>query len=149
MTNLKIFKIKNVKTPERFGKNAGIDFFIPSEDKETIIKPQNQVCIPSGIKVKLPKGYCMIALNKSGIAVKHGLQVGACLVDENYTGEIHINLFNTSNQSVLLKPDQKIIQFIVLKPNYVLIQLEENEKDLFKESDHLERGSGGFGSTGG
>jgi len=146
---MRIIKIKKVRTPERSGKNAGIDFFIPKQYPGVTLKPQEQVCIPSGVRVKLPKGYCMIALNKSGIAVKHGLQVGACLVDENYTGEVHINLFNTSNQSVILKPDQKIIQFIVLKPNYVRIQLEENEKDLFKESDHLERGSGGFGSTGG
>ena len=145
---MKIIKIKKVKTPERFGKNAGIDFFIPSEYKETIIKPQNQVCIPSGIKVKLPNGYCMIALNKSGISIKYGLQVGACLVDENYTGEIHINLFNISNSPVTIKPNQKILQFVILKANYVNIELFEKEEDIFVKLDYVERGSGKFGSTG-
>tara|TARA_R100001163_G_scaffold59465_1_gene48237 strand:- start:3879 stop:4319 length:441 start_codon:yes stop_codon:yes gene_type:complete len=145
---MKIIKIKEVKTPERKGKNAGIDFFIPSSFKKRYLKPNKQIIIPSGIKVKIPEGYCLIAFNKSSIAAKYNLQVGACLIDENYTGEIHINLFNVGNKSILLKPDQKIIQFVMLKPNYTDITLFQKEEDIFKKSDYIERGSKGFGSTG-
>ena len=76
------------------------------------------------------------------------LQVGACVIDENYTGEIHINLFNVGKQVVELVPNQKIIQFIMIKPKYTEIQLVSREEDIFTEKDHLERGSRGFGSTG-
>ena len=145
---MNIIKIREVKTPERKGKNAGIDFFIPTSFKKRHLIPNDQIIIPSGIKVKISEGYCLIAFNKSSIAAKYNLQVGACLIDENYTGEIHINLFNVGNKPVLLKPDQKIIQFVMLKPNYIDITLFQKEEDIFKELDYIERGSKGFGSTG-
>ena len=145
---MKIIKIRPVKTPERSGKNAGIDFFIPRDFEASFILPGDQKKIPSGIKLKIPGGHCLIAFNKSGIATKYMLQVGACLIDENYTGEIHLNLFNVGKKRIWLKPDQKIVQFVMLKPNYIDIELEEEEDKVFKESDHMERGSRGFGSTG-
>ena len=33
-STLKISKIKEVKTPERIGKNAGFDFFVPEDEYE-------------------------------------------------------------------------------------------------------------------
>ena len=145
---MKIIKTRNVKTPERKGLNAGIDFFIPDDFKACSLYPGKQIKIPSGIRLKIPEGYCLIAFNKSGIASKYMLQVGACVIDENYTGEIHINLFNVGKQVVELVPNQKIIQFIMIKPKYTEIQLVSREEDIFTEKDHLERGSRGFGSTG-
>ena len=104
--------------------------------------------IPSGVRVKIPDGYCLIGFNKSGVAAKHNLVIGACVVDENYTGEFHIHLFNIGDKISVIKPDQKIIQFVMLKPNYTEIKEVFNEKDIFKKEDHLERGYGAFGSTG-
>ena len=145
---MKIIKTKKVKTPERNGKNAGIDFFVPTNFGTYRLHPGKQKKIPSGIRVKIPEGHCLIGFNKSGVAAKHGLVIGACVVDENYTGEIHIHLFNIGDQMAVIKSDQKIIQFVMLKPNYVEIEEVEEEKDIFEKEDHLERGSGAFGSTG-
>jgi dUTP pyrophosphatase len=151
MTNLKIFKIKNVKTPERFGKNAGIDFFVPKDfnkGEPFLLKPRENILIGSGIKISMPEEYCMIAFNKSGIATKYGLQVGACVVDENYTGEIHLHVFNYSNIDTWIKPNQKLIQFIMIAPNYIKIEQVESLDKLFAGVDINERGEHGFGSTG-
>ena len=145
---MKIIKTKKVKTPKRNGKNAGIDFFVPTDFVTYKLRPGNQIKIPSGVRVKIPDGYCLIGFNKSGVAAKHNLVIGACVVDENYTGEIHIHLFNIGDKISVIKPDQKIIQFVMLKPNYTEIKEVFNEKDIFKKEDHLERGSGAFGSTG-
>ena len=145
---MRIIKTKKVKTPERNGKNAGIDLFVPSNFGVYRLYPGKQIKIPSGIRIKVPKGYCLIGFNKSGVSSKHGLIIGACVVDENYTGEIHIHLFNISKEIATIKSNQKIIQFVVLKPNYVEIEEIKNEYDIFKEEDHLERGDGSFGSTG-
>ena len=38
--------------------------------------------IPSGIKVRLPDNHVLIGFNKSGMSVKYGLHVGACVVDK-------------------------------------------------------------------
>ena len=145
---LKIFKTKKVKTPTRFGLNAGFDFFVPDNFKDFIIKPGNQINIPSGIKVRIPKNYCLIAFNKSSIASHYSLISGACVIDENYTGEIHLNVINVGNKSVIINSKQKLIQFILIKQNYIDIEEYKNEEQLYKNFNKKERGSNGFGSSG-
>ena len=137
---MKILKTQKVKTPERNGKNAGIDFFIPYNFKNTILKPNKSIVIKSGIKVRLPNNYCLIAFNKSSISLNN-IIVGACLIDENYTGQIHFNLINVGTNFFKLKANQKIVQFVLIKQNYYTIKECFNEKELYK------RGENGFGST--
>jgi dUTP pyrophosphatase len=155
--------------------SAGIDFFVPKfteqfmgdfEDKNPnpgtskfvlvdnsdnehdsflILKPNQRVLIPAGIKMNLQdKNRALIGFNKSGVASKLGLDVLACVIDSDYQGEIHINLVNTSNERVNIKENQKIIQFIEMP--VILSTVEELPiEDLFTEN--TERGTGGFGST--
>ena len=147
---IKYIKTRNVKDPERKGRNAGIDLFIPEDTdwKELILTPNTSCNIPSGIKFKVPKGNCLIAFNKSGVASKYNLQVGACLIDENYTGEVHINLMNVGKTMVYLEKGQKILQLVLIKQEYLKLEKYNNEKDIFEEKDFEERGEGNFGSTG-
>jgi len=78
-----------------------------------ILPPFTSVNIPSGIKSKMSSSErALIAFNKSGIASKYGLLVGAQVVDYEYMGEIHINVINTSSKDVKIYEDMKIIQFI-------------------------------------
>ena len=146
---LKIFRMRDVKLPERCGKNAGFDFFIPrdyNDGNNFIVDIGSSVLIPSGIKVKIPRGHALIAFNKSGISTKMELQVGACVVDENYTGEIHLHLINIGINPVELNPGMKILQFLLIKINYAIPMEISNEKDMLW--NNKERGDGGFGSTG-
>ena len=91
---MQIAKIRNVKTPTR-GTNgsAGIDFYVPDDYPDSLctIPPGDRFFIPSGIKANVPEGYALIAMNKSGVALKKGLMVGACVVDSDYQGEIHLH----------------------------------------------------------
>ena len=141
-------KTRDVKSPERSGKNAGYDFFIPNDwHKLWTIQPGESVNIPSGIKVSLPNNTCFIAFNKSGIAAKYSLQVGASVVDENYAGEIHLNLINVGDQDVQLKAGQKILQFVLFnQKNHELQEVKSHDPWETKEDE--ERGDKGFGSTG-
>ena len=93
----------------------------------------------------MPEGYALIAMNKSGVALKKGLMVGACVVDSDYQGEIHLHLVNTSAKSVTIEPGDKLTQFLLIPVDHCSIELV-NEPDLF--DDETTRGSGGFGSTG-
>lgn len=137
-------KIRDVKTPIRStSKSAGIDFYVPNDYKRTLLSPGECALIPSGIKVQVPEGYALIAFNKSGVATKQGLSVGACVVDEDYEGEVHLHMINVSRVFQHIEPGQKIVQFILIPVNYADVQ----EVDEFPER-HSERGSGGFGSTG-
>lgn len=54
--------------------------------------------IPSGIKMKVMPGYALVFMNKSGVGAKQQLDVLASVVDEDYEGEVHINLVNNGNR---------------------------------------------------
>ena len=148
MNNLKISKIRNVKTPTRgTDGSAGIDFYVPDTYLSGMpaIPPGGAVFIPSGIKANVPEGFALIAFNKSGVALKKRLMVGACIVDSDYQGEIHLHLVNTSRESVNIEPGEKLVQFLLMPVDHCTID-EVDLDELFK-SDTV-RGSGGFGSTG-
>ena len=162
-----------IKRPNRgTGQSAGIDVYIPEftesfikelkdknpninsirkelysyyfVDNAVLLGPGERLLIPSGIHVNLDPNIVQIAFNKSGIASKRGLILGACVIDEDYMGEIHINLINTSNHIVKITSGEKIVQFIELLTYYS--KLEELSLDtLYPEVS--ERGTGGFGST--
>lgn len=144
---MKIAKIRDVKTPVRGTPlSAGLDFFIPNDfPGEHILIPGDAVNIPSGIKVQVPHGYALVFKNKSGVAVKKALQVGACVVDEDYQGEIHLHVRNIGGDVQFLNPGEKIVQAILVPVLYEGVEVVE-EADLYPEK--TERGEGGFGSTG-
>lgn len=141
---MKIKKIKNVKTPQRgTSRSAGYDFFVPEDIKPIIIAPGEDANIPSGIVAKIPKGYALLALSKSGVALNKKLGVGACLVDEDYTGEIHLHVYNWGQNTQQILPGEKLVQFILTPIFY-------DDIEVVSDIEHTttERGTGGFGSTG-
>jgi dUTP pyrophosphatase len=160
---MKIARVRDVKLPQRgTEKSAGLDFFIPNDFMETVVKPGEDILIPSGIKMDVPEGYMLMAAEKSGVvtssyaclkagrkpkidAFDSNLILGAKIVDEDYQGEIHIHLINVGNQEVFLKPGMKITQFILVPVFYDYV-IEVDEPRLFTETS--KRGDGALGSTG-
>lgn len=142
---MKFSKIREVKSPNRGTDNsAGIDFYIPVGYDQKVL-PGESAMIPTGIKVDIPIGTMLQVCNKSGIASKTGMIVGAEIIDSDYQGEMHMNLWNVSNKTVILSAGTKLVQMILVP--ILLPELQEViEKDLF--TNETERGSGGFGSTG-
>ena len=139
---MKISKIRNVKTPVRGTPlSAGLDFFVPND----FLLPGDAVNIPSGIKVKVPHEFALVFMNKSGVAVKKGLQVGACVVDEDYQGEVHLHVRNTSTDVQSIKPGEKLVQALLIPVDYCDVEVV-NADELYEEE--TQRGEGGFGSTG-
>jgi len=145
---MKILRIRDVKMPVRGTEgSAGIDLFVPNDQESIILNPGESAFIPAGIKARVPHGYALVAMNKSGIAAKKSLMVGACVIDEDYTGEIHIDLKNVGIESQAIHPGDKITQVLCLPVNYVAVEEASSEDEMFGDLV-TERGSGGFGSTG-
>jgi len=160
---MKVLRVRDVKLPERgTRKSAGLDFFIPNDidwhrdcvgwfkaleqtPQGAVIQPGGSIVIPSGIKVCVPEGKALVAFNKSGVSTKRSLQVGACVVDEDYQGEIHIHLVNVGSEPQVLVKGEKIVQFILLDVNYQCISEVKDFGELFDGVS--ERGDGKFGST--
>ena len=157
--NIKVYRTrKEAKLPVRaHSLDAGMDLFYcpdPSSSSNCIweekglkyfrIPPGVSCLVPTGIKVDVPPGHMLEVKNKSGIAHKQKLLVGACVVDSGYTGEIFVNLHNVGGETRHISPGQKIAQAI-LAP-IVLCDIEEVFDDPSNKS--TDRGSGGSGSTG-
>lgn len=146
---IKFTKTRDVTTPARANPgDAGIDFYTPADYPVTVIAPGESVLIPAGIKIEVPIGYALIFHNKSGIAAKKNLYVGACVVDHGYAGEVHINLVNNGNMAQTIRPGDKIVQGIMV-PILLPELIEVDEASLYQDI-HVagSRGAGGFGSTG-
>ena len=143
---MKISKIRDVKTPNRgTPESAGLDFFVPEDFESTEVSPGGFVFIPSGIKANVPEGHALIAFNKSGVALRKNLSIGACVVDEDYQGEIHLHLYNFGKETTTISPGEKLVQMVLVPIAYNNVEVVD-EKALF--DSQTSRGAGGFGSTG-
>lgn len=176
MSKIFFTKVRAVKSPQQsYTYPAGTDIFIPeyntsfrddliaknhntgdyelsispSLDNMTItIAPHGRINIPSGIKVDLEnKDSCLLVANKSGVASKKGLNHLAELIDADYHGEIHINLYNTGADPVTVTTGDKITQLMNLPIIYPTWE-ETSSSEFLTHTDNTLRGEKGFGSSG-
>lgn len=115
------------------------------------VKSSCDVRIPSYVKALIPPDMCLRMTNKSGVATKQKLIVGAELIDSLYEGDCNIHLFNAGNRIAIIDFGQKITQMVPIKIDpediEVFYEKEVSSEDFYKDHDHS-RGVGGFGSTG-
>jgi dUTP pyrophosphatase len=126
-----------------YPSDSGFDLYAL---ESVVIKPFGREAIPTGIKVSFDEGYEIQVRPKSGLALNMGLTVlnTPGTVDQGYTGEIKVIVFNTNNNSVMIEKGMKIAQGVlcpVIQGKYVKI----NEVNSVGEKD---RNNNGFGSTG-
>ena len=164
---VEFLKIREVKDPQRDLGNAGIDTFIPEysedylealkaknpgldiTDLRILVKPQESVLIPLGLKTKFGPELALEAANKSGVATKKKLFVGASVVDSSYQGEIHAHFVNVGKEDQVLKYGEKIVQFIPRVIDYCEIGITKGAtSEEFYNGKVTARAEGGFGSTG-
>jgi dUTP pyrophosphatase len=114
--------------------------------ESVIIDPFGRALVPTGLKVSFEEGYEIQVRPKSGLAIKQGLTVlnTPGTVDQGYTGEIQVIVFNTNNTTVTIQKGMKVAQAVlcpVVQGKFVSLEKVEQigEKD---------RGDNGFGSTG-
>lgn len=101
--------------------------------------------VPTGIAIALPEGYAAFVHPRSGLAIKHGLSMVNTpgTIDAGYRGEIAVLLINHDREAPIeINRGDRIAQLVVQPVEHAgFIEV----RDL-PDSD---RGSGGFGSTGG
>jgi dUTP pyrophosphatase len=108
-----------------------------------VVLPGNRVVVSTGITVKLPVGTYGRIAPRSGLAVKHGIDVLAGVVDPDYTGEVKVVLVNTDQRNpFFIKPGYRIAQLIL--ECYVPADVIEVQAP----PPPTERGDAGFGSSG-
>lgn len=149
---IKFSKTRDVKEPSRgHVPDAGLDYYIPNDYGKVIVKAGKSVLIDSGIKVEIPTGFCGLFMNKSSVASKFHLVLGACCVDPFYANTVKIDLHNISENDVTLEPGQKIAQMIIVPMIPAKLIEEKDDSRLYQTEKRMcddFRDQGGFGSTG-
>ena len=118
--------------------DAGLD--IKAKEEKIILAKHSEIFY-TGVHIKLPPNTAGILISKSGLNVKHDI-TSTGLIDEGYSGEIVIKLFNHGYKSYQVKAGDKISQLVIVPVLYCDLKV------VSKLSQHSERGDKGFGSTG-
>lgn len=117
--------------------DAGMDL---KARRSVRIPAHGSAVIGTGTHVQLPHGCCGLLVSKSGLNTKHEI-TSTGLVDDGYTGEIMVKLYNHGETSYQVKAGDKISQLVVIPVRYEPIEIVDS-------IDGGERGQNGFGSTG-
>lgn len=110
------------------------------------IGPFGRYLIPTGLSFQFEMGNEIQIRTKSGLAINQGIMVlnSPGTVDQGYSGEIKVPIFNANSHPIQITKGMKVAQGVlcpVFNGNKVVVI----ETDEFDETD---RGSNGFGSTG-
>ncbi|KAI8319536.1 dUTP diphosphatase [Martensiomyces pterosporus] len=131
------------RLPTRGSKYAaGYDLY--ASEEATIPGKGGRGVVETGITVGIPPDTYARVAPRSGLAVKQGIDTGAGVVDADYRGTIKVALFNHGEDEFKIRPGDRIAQLILEKictPAILECDMDELEE--------TERGSNGFGSTGG
>lgn len=127
----------NYPTDSGFDLHSVIDITIPAFGR---------ALIPTGLKFDIDDGYEIQIRTKSGLAINQGLIVlnSPGTIDNGYTGECKVPVFNTNPTPFNITCGMKVAQ-AVLCPVVNGRWVDLIEKDEILDKD---RGDKGFGSTG-
>ncbi len=117
---------------------AGADL-VASEG--VVLPPGGRAVVPTGVHLQLPPGHVGLVWPRSGLAVKHGIDTLAGVIDSDYRGEVRVVLVNHGGTEFEVKPGDRVAQLLV----------QPVERVVFTRVESLagsERGENGFGSTG-
>lgn len=133
-----IGKIKKGKLIRTHSLDAGQDI-ISNENK--IIKSNSSEIIKTNLYINVPENYVGLIWSRSGLSVKHKIEVGAGCIDSGYTGEILVHLYNFGKTDYNIKNGDKIAQLLTVPVNL-------NNYQHIDKLDVTDRNDGGFGHTG-
>lgn len=106
--------------------------------------PLERSLVSTGLFIELPLGFEAQIRPRSGLAAKRGLTMlnSPGTIDSDYRGEIKCIVVNLSNETQIIEPGERIAQMVIARHERVEWETVEQLLDS-------ERGTGGFGSTGG
>jgi len=126
-----------------YESDSGFDLY---SNEEIILPSLGRALVPTGIRFNVPENYEIQVRSKSGLAINKGLMVlnSPGTIDQGYTGEIKVILFNASAEEQKIEKGMKVAQAVIsscISGKFVnLVEVDE-----IKEKD---RNENGFGSTG-
>lgn len=129
----------NARLPTRGSPHAaGLDLYAV---ESLTIPSGGRTGVRTGLAVAIPAGFYGRVAPRSGLAMRHGIDVLAGVIDCDYRGEIICALVNHGEEAFVIEQGTRIAQLVIeaiITPEPVWAE----------ELDETTRGAGGFGSTG-
>jgi dUTP pyrophosphatase len=106
-----------------------------------VIPPGGRAAVPTALQLQIPPGHVGLVWPRSGLAVRHGIDTLAGVIDSDYRGEVRVVLVNHGSEAFEIATGDRIAQ--------LLVQRVERVRFVgAKHLDETDRGGSGFGSTG-
>jgi dUTP pyrophosphatase len=120
---------------------AGADLFAC---EECVLNPGRWALVNTGIAIEVPEGYEAEMRPRSGLALKSGITLmnSPGTIDSDYRGEVGVILVNHSSYPFKVHIGDRIAQLLIK-------QVERASFEVQGQLSETQRGSGGYGSTGG
>jgi dUTP pyrophosphatase len=129
----------NAKIPTKaHNDDAGFDLY---SSVDINIAPKSRATINTSIAIAMPSNFAGLIWPRSGLSVKHGIDVLAGVVDSGYRGEILVCLYNTSDDIVEIHTGDRIAQIIFQEVPRVKLEVHAT-------LGSSQRGENRFGSSG-
>lgn len=123
--------------------SAGLDLTAGIREPLTL-EPGKRIGIPTGLVVEIPEGYEGQVRPRSGLAARAGITLTNSVgtIDSDYRGELVVLVINHGDEPYTFEPGERVAQLVIAPvPRVEIVEVQDT-------SITLERGEGGFGSTG-
>lgn len=122
---------------------AGYDL---ASARDCTVPARGLAIVDTDVSITVPPGTYGRIAPRSGLAVRHFIDVGAGVIDADYRGNVGVVLFNHSGADFHVRVGDRVAQLILEK--VATPEVCEQKEDDEKEQSAAGRGSAGFGSTG-
>ena len=131
-------KIKSGSLTKNKRLDAGQDV---KASKSVTIPARGDVIVFTDLIINVPEGYVGLLWSRSGLSVKHKIEVGAGCIDSGYNGEVLVHLYNHSDVPYDVNIGDRIAQLVFLP-------IARTQFQVVSEFNETTRGTGGFGHSG-
>ena len=80
-----------------FKRDSGSSAYDIRSRQSLFVPSKGRLKVETGLSLGMPDGICGLLVSRSGLSLKHGIQVGAGLIDTSYRGPIGVILYNHSD----------------------------------------------------
>jgi len=106
-----------------------------------VIPPGGRAAVPTAVRLEIPPGHAGLVWPRSGLAVRHGIDTLAGVIDSDYRGEVRVVLVNHGDQPFTIAAGDRVAQLLVQR-------VERATFFAVPSVENTDRGQAGFGSTG-
>lgn len=142
--NIKKLSEKAVVPTKGSSGAAGYDLYT-TESYE--LKPGERKAFKTDVAIAIPEGFYGRVAPRSGLAVKHGIDVLAGVIDSDYRGEILVALINLSDTPILLPIIKDGKETAVAQIIFESCATVVNGFSVVDDLTDTQRGADGFGSS--